>query len=100
MPPFFSLTTSEAVTLSLLSSGHSLYGLQLVEASEGALKRGSVYVTLNRMEEKGLVDSETVPAPPGEQGPPRRRYRITAPGVAALADYRNSLALVLSPIRP
>jgi DNA-binding PadR family transcriptional regulator len=30
-----------------------LYGLQLVAASRGRLKRGTVYVTLRRMEEKG-----------------------------------------------
>ena len=32
-----------------------MYGLELVTESEGALKRGTVYVTLGRLEEKGYV---------------------------------------------
>ena len=41
--------------LELLASEGPMYGLQIVEQSGGALKRGTVYVTLGRMEAKGLV---------------------------------------------
>jgi len=51
------LPPTERNILSLLSDGGPSYGLQLVHASGGRLKRGGIYVTLGRMEEKGLVSS-------------------------------------------
>ena len=77
----------ETLILELLSAGRKLYGLELVEASDGALKRGTVYVTLSRMEDKGYVssrlDAETVRA-----GLPRRLYRPTAFGKRLLEASR------------
>ena len=52
------LPRKEQHILELLVSGGPMYGLQLVDRSEGELKRGTVYVTLARMEAKGLVQSE------------------------------------------
>ena len=42
-----------------------MFGLQLVEQSKGTLKRGTVYVTLGRMQDKGYVESWTEKQPPG-----------------------------------
>lgn len=64
-----------------------MYGLQLVERSGGALKRGTVYVTLGRMEAKGLVESEEQPLPPGGIGLPRRIYRLTGLGERMLRAW-------------
>lgn len=75
------LAKSEALILDLLSSRGSLYGLQLVDASNGALKRGGIYVTLGRMEDKGLVTSA-----PAEGG--RRLYEPTALGLRHLVAAR------------
>ena len=72
------LPNSERVILQLLVGQGPCYGLELVDSSRGALKRGGVYVTLGRMEEKGLVKSAA-----GESG--RRLYRPTALGERALA---------------
>jgi DNA-binding PadR family transcriptional regulator len=88
------LSSKERLILELLVSGGSQYGLQLVGASQGALKRGTVYVTLGRMEAKGLVESEQEPPPPGG-GLPRRSYRPTALGeriLRAWAAYARELA--------
>jgi DNA-binding PadR family transcriptional regulator len=71
------LAKSEGTILTLLASRGPCYGLELVDASRGRLKRGGIYVTLGRMEEKGLVTSK-----PGEGG--RRLYRPTALGERAL----------------
>ncbi len=76
----------EALVLDLLAIHAPTYGLDLVALSRGRLKRGSVYVTLGRMEDKGLVVS-AVDARPGE-GPPRRLYRPTALGLRALVASR------------
>jgi DNA-binding PadR family transcriptional regulator len=75
------LSGTERAILELLSSGRELFGLQLVEQSRGALKRGTVYVTLGRMQDKGYVESRTEPLPPGAIGLPRRWYRPTAYGL-------------------
>ena len=74
------LSATERLILDLLREGE-LFGLQLVDRSEGALKRGTVYVTLGRMQDKGYVESRTEPLPPGAIGLPRRWYRPTAFGL-------------------
>src|SRR5918996_442755 len=81
------LPRKERLILELLVSNGPSYGLQLVERSDGALKRGTVYVTLGRMEAKGLVESEQEPLPPGAIGLPRRIYRPTGLGVRMLRAW-------------
>lgn len=76
----------EALVLDLLVARAPTYGLDLVHASGGRLKRGSVYVTLGRMEQKGYVTS-LLDERPGE-GPPRRLYEPTAQGLRALVAAR------------
>jgi PadR family transcriptional regulator PadR len=73
------LSGKETVILELLLDGQEMYGLELVGASRRRLKRGTVYVTLQRMEEKGYVQSRTE-ADRGEPGLPRRLYKATAAG--------------------
>ena len=74
------LPRKEQLILELLADAGPMYGLLLVERSGGALKRGTVYVTLGRMEAKGLVTSEQETPHPGAIGLPRRIYRATALG--------------------
>lgn len=64
------------------------FGLELVESSDGRLKRGSVYVTLGRMEAKGFVESRQEERSPGAIGLPRRLYRATAYGLTVRNAYR------------
>jgi PadR family transcriptional regulator len=70
------LSRIEAEILQLLIVHGEMYGLELVAAS-AILKRGTIYVTLGRMAEKGLVTSRTVKAE-HEAGLPRRLFRPTA----------------------
>ena len=79
-----SLPRKERLILDLLIAQGPLYGLQLVTLSDGALKRGTVYATLARMEAKGYVESEQEPLPPGAIGLPRRIFRPTALGTRVL----------------
>ena len=72
-------TTIQATVLRLLSGGKQMYGLELVEASNKKLKRGTVYVTLYRMEEYELIESVD-----DDAGQGRLRYRITANGLMSL----------------
>jgi PadR family transcriptional regulator PadR len=80
------LPAKERLILELLAGGPK-YGLELVEASDGSLKRGTVYVTLGRMEAKGLVESEQETPAPGAIGLPRRVYRPTSLGLRMLRAW-------------
>ena len=86
-PDVITLPRKERLILELLASEGPMYGLQLVEQSGGALKRGTVYVTLGRMEAKRLVESQQEPAVPGAIGLPRRIYRPTAFGERMLRAW-------------
>jgi DNA-binding PadR family transcriptional regulator len=66
-----------------------MYGLELVAQSRRQLKRGTVYVTLGRMEEKGYLTSRLEAAPPSIGGMPRRIYEPTAAGRRVLAAWNN-----------
>ena len=83
------LSRTEHLILDLLQDREG-FGLELVERSGGALKRGTVYVTLARMQDKGYVTSRTGAAPPGAIGLPRRLYRPTAYGVAVLNVWNRA----------
>jgi PadR family transcriptional regulator, regulatory protein PadR len=76
------LSAKEAEVLSLLIANGEMYGLELVNRSNGELKRGTVYVTLGRMEDKGFVESMREEVTAGD-GPPRRIYSATGLGVRA-----------------
>jgi len=77
------LSATERLILELLTD-EEMFGLQLVQQSRGALKRGTVYVTLGRMQDKGYVESWTEEQPDGAIGLPRRLYRPTAFGLRVL----------------
>lgn len=81
------LPGKERLILELLTSEGPMFGLQLVERSGGALKRGTVYVTLGRLEAKGLVESQQETVPTGGIGLPRRIYRPTALGERMLRAW-------------
>ena len=82
-PPMPTLPAKEALIIELLTAAGGRgerYGLELVAASKKRLKRGTVYVTLGRMEAKGLVASRLEDVPPEAGGLPRRLYAATALG--------------------
>lgn len=90
-----SMSLTESLILDLLRA-RERYGLELVDASGGRLKRGSVYVTLARMEAKSFVESWQEDRPPGAIGLPRRLYRATDYGLKVHDAYqllREALAL-------
>jgi len=88
------LSPTEALILGLMRGSREMYGLELVTLSDGALKRGTVYVTLGRMEEKGLVTSRVEEEAPALGGLPRRLYKPTGYGrqlLSASAAMRRRL---------
>ena len=94
-PRLPSISSTESLVIDLLESSER-YGLELVDASKGRLKRGSIYVTLGRMEAKGFVESRQENRTPGAIGLPRRLYRPTPYGLKVRDAYsllRDALAL-------
>lgn len=90
-----SISPVESLVLDLIES-RERYGLELVDLAGGRLKRGSVYVTLGRMEAKGFVTSRQEERTPGAIGLPRRLYRATPYGLKVRDAYqllREALAL-------
>jgi DNA-binding PadR family transcriptional regulator len=93
-----SISATESLILDLLGA-RERFGLELVDASDGRVKRGSVYVTLGRMEAKGFVESrQETSRPAGAIGLPRRLYRATPYGLKVREAYRlRNEALALRP---
>jgi DNA-binding PadR family transcriptional regulator len=81
--------------LELLAQAGEYYGLQLVAASKGQLKRGTVYVTLGRMQDKGYLTATPEDAPPAVGGLPRPVYRLTPLGRRMLRTWRTEAARVM-----
>ncbi len=80
------LARTERLILNRLRHRHE-FALRLADSSGGALKRGTVYITLQRMETKGYVESSVEPAIAGAMGRPRRWYRPSAFGLQVLGAW-------------
>jgi len=90
------LSPKERLILELLAQqGRALYGLELVARSKRRLKRGTIYVTLGRMEDKGYVTSRLEDPPPATGGLPRRLYEPTAFGKRVLAAWTAAAQLLM-----
>jgi len=91
----FSISRKEVLILEMLvANRRELYGLEMIKFSEGNLKRGTIYVTLQRMQEKGLIDSRQEPRIAPEIGIARRLYRNTGYGELALRAYKAAQAVL------
>jgi len=96
--PRFSAT--ERLIVELLAEHEELFGLRMVELSDGRLKRGTVYVTLGRMHEKGYLESRQEPLPEGAIGLPRRLYRPTGFAMRVLAAWRAAEQIYVTGVNP
>ena len=78
----------EMVLLAALRLDDDAYGasiLRELEAEAGRdVSRGSVYVAIDRLESKRLVETSAGAPTPGRRGRPRRMLRVTPAGVQAL----------------
>ena len=78
----------QLVLLAVLQLGSDAHATPVRRAiEEGARRRvtrGALYATLDRLTGKGFLDWEVEEATPARGGIPRRRFRVTKAGVAAL----------------
>lgn len=87
------ITPTETLILSLLVGRRGgAYPSELLQASDGRLKRGSIYTLLSRLEAEGLVKSEEE-STDEDGGVPRTRYRITGAGIRARSEFAEWIGL-------
>ena len=82
-------TVSLALLAVVAAADAPMYGYQIakrLESLDGVLsgKQSALYPVLRNLEGSGLLESFVEPS---MSGPPRRYYRITATGRAALGDW-------------
>jgi len=72
-----------------------------IEARTGVeLSRGTIYVTLHRLEERGLVSSRLGDPTPLRGGKAKRCFLVTEAGREALSSSRKALARLSDGIEP
>jgi PadR family transcriptional regulator PadR len=99
MPSFVPLGEFEQLVLLAVmqaaQSDEGAYGItvydELVHRARRRVARGAVYMTLDRLEKKGLLASYLTMPTATRGGRARRCYRTTGPAVAALRASRQAL---------
>lgn len=90
----------QMLLLAAMKLGEDAYGVRLMQELEESVgrrvSRGSVYVTLDRMEAKGWIVSSTTAARPERGGRPRRVVEVTPAGIEVLRRSREALLTLWS----
>jgi len=83
------------VLLALIRLGDDAYGVPISQAIQDSSGRqvaiGSVYITLDRLESKGLVSSRLGEATAERGGRAKTYFRITAKGLREVRQARRTL---------
>ena len=83
------------VLLAMMRLGSSAYSVPIVRELERLTDKSvapaAVYVTLRRLEKRGLLTSRMMPPAEGEGGRPRRVFDVTEAAVALLRAARRDL---------
>jgi len=86
----------QLVMLAVARLGQDAYGAavreELVRVAKRRVAVPTVYVTLVRLEEEGLVESSEVPREEGHGGRARRVFCVTPAGWRALDESRRAAA--------
>jgi PadR family transcriptional regulator, regulatory protein PadR len=81
--------------LAVMRLGDEAYGARIQEELDGTAGRSSaissIYITLTRLEAKGLVRSSMGEPTDDRGGKPRRYFRVEPAGVGALREARERL---------
>lgn len=88
------MAPKELKTLRLLMEHPTgLFGAELIALSEGMLGRGTIYVVLDRLIDKGFVREEEVSDASGR--PARVRHLITGEGARAVEQFAQNFGFIL-----
>lgn len=87
--------SEQQLLLVVLRLGHEAYAADVARELERhtgrRVSRGALYTTLDRLEARGFVRWKLASGTPARDGLPRRRYAVTASGLAALRTSRQVL---------
>lgn len=85
----------QLVLLAILQLKSEAYGpniSQELECKAGRrVSRGALYSSLDRLQQKGLLQWQIEAASSDRGGQPKRRFEVTRAGIAALREYRKAL---------
>ena len=85
----------QAILLAVVRLGEGAYGRAIRHELENRIGRrvshGAAYVTLDRMQAKGLLESWLADPADGRGGRRKRYFRVTEIGVKALRESRQAL---------
>jgi DNA-binding PadR family transcriptional regulator len=94
----------QLVLLALLHLGESGYAINAraeIERRTGRqVTRGAVYVTLDRLEKKGYLESWFADPTPERGGRAKRYFRVRPAGIAALRHSRTALQSMWRGLEP
>ena len=82
----------QMVLLAVLQAGPDAYGgsvrRELEVRADRTISRGALYVTLDRLESKGMLESRLGESTPGRGGRRKRHVSVTPDGLASLRQAR------------
>lgn len=83
------LSRTQALILQIIAQHgfREMYGTEVLKASGGVIKLGTVHTTLRRMQDRGFLTSHQEEKPDDVSGIPRRLYQITGDGQRVLRAY-------------
>jgi DNA-binding PadR family transcriptional regulator len=85
----------QMILLAILRLDGAVYGVPIVDEirrrTGRAVSRSAVYITLRRLEEKGLVSSWMGDPTPERGGKPRRCVKVEPEGLRLLRESRHAL---------
>src|SRR3954466_192311 len=88
------------VLLAIMRLGDDAYGVPIADTIEAASGRevaaGSIYITLDRLEGKGLVTSRLGESTPERGGRAKTYFRITGTGMRAVRHAQRTLVKLWS----
>jgi PadR family transcriptional regulator PadR len=92
------------VLLAAVRLGEGAYGVTIRREIEGrtgrGVGRGALYVTLDRLEQKGYLGSRLADPTPERGGRARRYYRVERAGLAALRESRAMISRMWQGLEP
>ncbi len=95
MSPKYLGEFEQAILLAVLRLGDGAYGRAIRQELETCTGRkvshGAAYITLDRMQAKGLLKSWLADPEDGRGGRKKRYFQVSAAGVKALSESRHAL---------
>jgi len=85
----------QMVLLAVVAGDNDASGIEIIgeleRSADRTVSKGSLYTTLDRLKNKGLLEWRIDPGDIARSGLPRRHFTVTEAGIAALRESRAAL---------